>query len=367
MPETPKKVAFLPAHPSQVWILNEIASEVSAFADTEWYMRDKEITLELGDYLDLDYEVISKAGRGIWGNGKELMKNIRHCVRNTKKKGIDLWVTKYSAGSIASRLCRKKTISFIDDDIDVVPIIGYTTFPFANMVITPLETRMGRFEEKTLRFPGNLELFYLHPNRFNADPGIKKELGLREGQKYAIIRLSALQAHHDIGIRGIKEELIREIIHIYKGDIKVFITSEKQLSPEFEEHRLTIRPERIHHALYFAEFFLGDSQTMTSEAAVLGTPAYRLSDFVGRLSYIEKLQEYGIAFGYKPGKEDRLIEDLRKQREDRDFQNKVRERRDRYIEDSIDPLPFFVDAVRGILEGKNRKELFEWMKKKKYT
>ena len=47
--------------------------------------------------------------------------------------------------------------------------------------------------------------------------------------------------------------------------------------------------------------FIGDSQTMTSEAAVLGTPAIRCNSFVNRISYLEEEENtYELTFGFKP-------------------------------------------------------------------
>ena len=72
--------------------------------------------------------------------------------------------------------------------------------------------------------------------------------------------------------------------------------------------QLKISPEKIHHLLYFATMFVGDSQTMTSEAAVLGTPAIRCNSFVGRISYLEEEEhKYGLTFGFTPDKFDNLI------------------------------------------------------------
>jgi len=347
--ECKKKVAFLPAHPAQVWILNSVAKEISSFAEPVWYLREKEISTELADYLGIEYRVISRAGENVLGNVGELLSNTFKTVKYTQKNDIAMWVTKYSAGIIASWFLRRKSITFIDDDIDLIPYLSGTNFPFADVIIAPCNTRMGRFEKKTERFPGNFELVYLHSSRFKPDPAIFNELGLHEGEKYAVIRLSALQAHHDKGIRGISEGLLKEVIRLTDNDIRIFITSEKPISSQFEQYRLKIGPGKIHHALHYAKFFLGDSQTMTSEAAVLGTPAYRINDFVGKISYLEKLQNYGLAFGYKPGEEDILIYDLKENLENASLAKEMDEKRKQYLKDCIDPLPFFVNVIRRTL------------------
>ena len=57
----------------------------------------------------------------------------------------------------------------------------------------------------------------------------------------------------------------------------------EELTEDLKEYRLSIDPKDIHHILFFADIFISDSQTMTAEAAVLGTPSIRYNDFVGRL------------------------------------------------------------------------------------
>jgi len=55
--------------------------------------------------------------------------------------------------------------------------------------------------------------------------------------------------------------------------------------------------EAIHDLLAFADCYVGDSQTMATEAAVLGTPAVRTSAFVGDddMSNFRELEtEYGL-------------------------------------------------------------------------
>ena len=100
---------------------------------------------------------------------------------------------------------------------------------------------------------------------------------------------------HDKGIRGLSHETLRRVMRTVEDRVRLFISGEKPLPAEFEHLRYPIAPEKMHHALARAEFFLGDSQTMTSEAALVGTPALRINDFVGRLSYLEEIAGYGLS------------------------------------------------------------------------
>ncbi|MCK5833059.1 hypothetical protein KAH81_05235, partial [bacterium] len=208
-------------------------------------IRDKDISLKLAKLLGIDYETFSKASTGYTGNGIEILKNTAKAISYIRKNNIDIWVSKYGAAHIASWLTRKKSIAFIDDDIELVPLVAWTSFPFAKKIIAPEVTRTGRFDKKTIRFKGNFELFYLHPKRFAPDTAIYNDLGINRNDKFAVIRLSALTAHHDIGKKGISQKLLDGVLDVVKDRMHVFITSEKPLDSKFEEFRMPIPPHKI--------------------------------------------------------------------------------------------------------------------------
>jgi hypothetical protein len=87
---------------------------------------------------------------------------------------------------------------------------------------------------------------------------------------------------------------------------------------------------------------------MTAEAAVLGVPAYRLNDFVGRISYLRELEAEGLARGFVPGQEDALVVAI-----EREVARPDPERprvRQRWLDRVGDPLPWFLrllDDVAG--------------------
>jgi predicted glycosyltransferase len=182
---------------------------------------------------------------------------------------------------------------------------------------------------------------------------VRSELGLPEGQPYAVVRLSALEAHHDVGARAFPAELLRAVVRACREHgIRVFMSGEKALAPEWEPLRIPVAPERMHDAMAGAEFFLGDSQTMTAEAAVLGTPAFRLSGFVGRLTYLEELQAMGLAFGFRPGQEKALLTSLEALLRREDRRAEMASRRKRLLAEKIDPLPWFLETAEALAAGR---------------
>lgn len=348
-----KTVAFFPTHPSQIWMMRPIAEYVNAFAETIWILRDKDIARPLADGLGLNYISVSKASRGFIGNGLELIANIARCRRLTRSHKIDLWITKYGAGNIGAILGGARSLAFNDDDVDIVPLIAWTSYPFASVVVVPDVVRMGSFSKKALTYPGCHELFYLHPSRFTGNKSVLKMLNIGSNEKFALVRLSALQAHHDAGIRGVSFDVVRRVIKLTEGRLKVFITSEKHLPKDFEHLRLPIPPQHIHDALACAEFLFGDSQSMTAEAAVLGVPSFRLSSFAGRISSISEFEKYGLSYSAKPEKANELLMQLTSVLNMENRKEEFARRRQTFIKRKIDPVPFFADVIKMVLEHDN--------------
>lgn len=322
-----KNIALYPNHPSQLWVLKSVAEQIEEHYNIIWFLREKDIAVPLAEKLGIPFRIISKGSKGLFGNFVEYIKTVLQCLAITKKEKIDLWITKNGASHLAAKILGRKSIAFSDNDIDIIMLLAYSSFPFTNLIIAPESTDMGRWDKKTRRIPGNFEMFYLHPKRFKADSRIFSELGLANNERFAIIRLVSFTAHHDVGAKGLHNELISKIIDISKKHrLKIFITSEKPLEPELEQYRLKIPPHRIHHALYYAAYFLGDSQTMTTEAALLGTPAFTMSSFVGTINVMNELEEKGFSFSFKLGEEDALLHKLEQTIKAKDQKEKMRER-----------------------------------------
>jgi uncharacterized protein len=345
-----KTVALLPAHPSQVWVLHQVAKELAAHVNVLWYLRDKDRSGEIATALGIEFKILSTARKGLVGNAIEMLVDTFRAIRETRQQDIDLWVTKFGAGNIAAMLLGRKSLSFNDDDVDLVPMIAATSYRFAEKVLVTDVTRMGKYENKASRYSSFHELFYLHPARFTPDAGIRQELGLSGMERYGIVRLSALTAHHDVGIRGIAKEFLLGTIDRYKREMRVFVSAEKELDFELKRFQLEIKPERMHHALAYADFFLGDSQTMTAEAAVLGTPALRLNDFVGRISYLAELERYGLAYGFRPGEEPALLDRLDTIIRDPNSKQQFAMKRQKMLDDKIEPAPWFAQQILRALE-----------------
>ena len=195
-------------------------------------------------------------------------------------------------------LLRKPNINIGEDDAAVVMKYIKQIKPFVGIRLTPDCTDNGPIEPKSIHFPGYYKTAYLRPGYFTADTAVPARYGVDVTKPYFLIRFSALNAHHDKGIKGISNEIAERLVKILEPFGTIYITSERPLEPQFEKYRIKINPLDMHHVMAFASLYIGDSQTMAAEAGVLGVPFVRFNDFVGRIGYLRELEDkYELGYG----------------------------------------------------------------------
>jgi predicted glycosyltransferase len=123
----------------------------------------------------------------------------------------------------------------------------------------------------------------------------------------------------------------------------VFITTEQQIEPEFEKYRLPVSPEKIHSLLFYSAMFIGDSQTMTTEAAMLGIPSFKCNSFAGKLSIPGEIEnKYQLCFSFLPGDFEVMIQRIENLLNTPSLKDTFRSRRSRMLEEKIDLTAFLV-------------------------
>jgi len=201
---------------------------------------------------------------------------------------------------------------------------------------------MGFYNYKKIPFDGFKELGYLHPNKFNPDYSVVKRFN-PSGKKYFVLRLVSLLATHDVGAKGLDDENVLKIISKLEKFGNVFITSERQLPEKFEKYRLKINVNEISNVLYFAEILISDSQTMSAESAILGTPYLRYNDFVGKISYLNELEnKYELGYGFKTNQKDQLFDRLDELLSHDNLNKKYQTNRLKMIEEKVDLTDFMI-------------------------
>lgn len=247
-----------------------------------------------------------------------------------------------------SVLTRMKSIMLDDDDDAVEPFVTRFGHPFTDTVVSPDALRGKRKKKGTVFYPGYHELAYLHPARFTPDITVLKEAGLSPGEPYFVLRFNAFKAHHDRGVRGLDTAQKSELVSFLRNYGRVLITSEKEAEPEFRDCLITVSPEKIHSLISFSTMFIGDSQTMTSEAAVMGVPALRCNSFAGRLAIQEEEEKrFGLTYGFTPDKFDLLMARVRELLESPGLREEWKKRRGKLLEDKIDVTSFMAWFVEN--------------------
>ena len=178
-----------------------------------------------------------------------------------------------------------------EDDAAVIPLQAKMCYPGADTILTPDVCDDGKWNSKTTSYPSYHELAYLHPNHFTPSADIVREQGINPDKPYAIMRFVKLKANHDDNVQGINLQVALRLIEIMKPHMDIYITSERPLEPELEPFRIQINPIYMHDVMAYASLYIGDSQTMAMEAAVLGVPAIRFNDFVGKIGVMAELED----------------------------------------------------------------------------
>ena len=134
---------------------------------------------------------------------------------------------------------------------------------------------------------------------------------------------------------------------------KVCITTERDIDDEFKPYQLKVSPEKAHSLMYYATMLVGDSQTMTSEAAVLGTPAIRCNTFVGRIHYLEEEErKYGLTYGFRPDEAEKMFEKINELLAMPNLKEVWQTRRQKLLSEKIDYTQFLAWFVENYPESK---------------
>ena len=222
-------------------------------------------------------------------------------LKIAREKKTDIAIGSSITIAHASLFHRMKSILLDDDDADAVRLFSMFAHPFADTVLSPAALAHQRTHRRDIVYAGTHELFYLHPKRFTPDRSVPENAGIDLSKPYFIARFVSGKAYHDRGEKWITMEQKLRIIRLLENYGKVYITTERAIEPELEQWQLKVAPELIHHMLSFATLFVGDSQTMTSEAAILGTPALKCNSFARKLSVPNMLEdEYDLCYAFQP-------------------------------------------------------------------
>jgi hypothetical protein len=339
------RVAFTIQHPAHVHLFRNAIRELVGAGDSVFvFVRESDVATDLLEAYGIEYSRLAPKADSFAELAVAQVCYESRLLRNCLKIDPDVIVGMGEPG-VAHVATLLRTNGLLFTDTEGATIQNALAFPFADRICTP-DCFQGDIGPKQRRYPGYHELAYLHPDRFTPDESVFDGTDVDPDEKLVVLRLVAWNALHDIGSGGF-DDLEAVIECLESTGARVLLTSEAELPDRLAEYRVPTDPEDVHHLLHYADLFIGESSTMATEAAVLGTPALYVSTLT--TGYIDELQdEYGLVFRYgDDDRQERALAEAVSILEDYDAEKWTR-RRDRLLDDKVDTTRVLLDQIRDM-------------------
>lgn len=306
--------------------------------------RIKDCATHLLDRLAIPYRCISCSRRGAGGQIWEFLSRSARFVQLARRFAPDVLTGIMGPTiAVAGTLIRRPVYVFYDTEF--ARATNRFVYPLSTKVITPecYETAVGR---NHLRYSGYHELAYLHPAHFVPSVEAVRAAGIDVTSPYIVVRFVGWWATHDRRERGLTPEQKIRVVERLESYGRVVVTSESALPDQIAGRAYRGPVESIHHVVAYASLYYGESATMASEAAVLGTPSIYIAT-TGR-GYTSDLARFGLLTDFRDSEFEaslqracRLLEDL-----DRTAVEADRNRRT-MLSQRVDVTQFLVDLFEA--------------------
>lgn len=344
------KIAFFLNTPAHVHLYKNVIKNLESRGHKAIILaRNYGDTVNLLDEMGFEYFVYANVPASKYGKILALPFNVLTAYNFLRKKNPDLLIGMGVYSAYTSQLLRKKCIIF--NDSEPTPLQFMLFKPFVNAILTPSSFTKD-LGPKHIKFNSFKEIAYLHKNYFIPDPKIYDFLGINQNEDYVLLRFNAFDAVHDLGINGFSVDQKRLLVNELSKHARVFISSELKLPDDFNKYLLKIPKSRIHDILYYAKLVVADTQTITTESAVLGTPVIRFNSFVGKHdmgNFVELENKYHLIFSFNDPEKAiaRAVELIQKP----GLKNEWKQRRNKLLADKIDTTRFLVSFIGNYPES----------------
>jgi hypothetical protein len=309
--------------------------------------RNKEVTHELLNYYRIPFKSRGNGRRGYLGKFLYIFEADYKLLKEAKKFNPDLFLSFSSSyAAQVSKIMGKPHIAFDDTEHAKYEHLMYV--PFTDCIITPFCFKKD-FGKKHIRFKGTMDLAYLHPKYFFDDTNYLKELNLTS-TTFFILRFVSFNASHDRSQKGISNKYKSIIIDLLKDHGRVLISSEYNLSG-YEEYLYKGNPAKIHTLMKHANLFVGESGSMATEAAILGTSSVIMNSsikFFGVFDYLNKYKNL-----YLCENEEEMVIKIQELLQDNCLKDKSTNNSTNFISDNINVTDFMVWFVENYPESHN--------------
>lgn len=274
-----KRILFEIAHPKHFHQFKGLIQRLGEENEIHIIARHKDVVVDLLEAHGLTYQTYGAHGKNL----KEKIALIARILKDyraiCKTFRPDLVISKSSPyAAIAGKMMGFKTC--IMNDSEVVMLTNKFVAPLTSLMVTPVTFPKTK-SKKHVHVNGLFEEAYLSPEVFQPDASVLNTMGLESNAPYAVLRFVGWFANHDVGKAGFTLENKIELCALLEKKMRVFISHEGSLPKELTRYKLPTAPDKVHSVLHYASLYIGDSQTMATEAALLGTPSIRFNSFVG--------------------------------------------------------------------------------------
>lgn len=339
-------------HPAHVHFFRPIAEMIAqGGGEVLFAAREKEVTLDLLRAFSLPHETLSGIGGGFGGLARELGVRLARFTALARRFRPD--VLAGIMGPViapAGRLLGIPSVVFYDTE--TARATNTWVYPLATVVATP-EAWRGPTRSNQVLYPGYHELSYLHPVRFTPDPRVRAELGVGEDEPFALVRLVSFEASHDLGDRGFTDRV--GFVQSLARTIRVFVSAERGAPDALRPYVLPTPPDRLHHVLAAATFYVGEGATTAAEAAVLGTPAVFVH--TARLGYMLELERRHDLLFNRPRQADAEELCAGWARDPGATRERFAARRAAMLAEKLDVAAFARDLLARVVEGERPPDL----------
>jgi len=242
--------------------------------------REYTCTTDLLEWYDLPYEVYGYCDTSKHSLLSRLPAHYLRAIRQARRFDPDLIFGMGGYAAHTGAVTRTPTVLLIDSE--PASFDHTISTPFARAVLTP-NTFQKDLGENHYVFSGLKECAYLHPEIYEPNRSVRDRLGVGPDEPYVVLRLNAFGSQHDVGKAGITHEQCYQLIDRLSDDTTILVSDEgKNVNLEGVPARsFDLHPALMHDVLAEARLLIADTQTMVTEAALLGTPAIRSNSFVG--------------------------------------------------------------------------------------
>ena len=341
------RIHFEVTHPAHVHLFRHAIRELAADHSVVVTSREKDLTTDLLDAYDIEHTVLSSKGMRKIDLITEWIARDLRTLRYDYRYDPDVIVSRLNPTAVhAAVMTGAKSVVFHDHEGSNG--LAELLAPFTDRFCTPA-TFEGDFGDSHRRYDGFQELAYLHPDRFTPDRSTLREHGVDPDEPYFVLRFVSMGAHHDVGLEGLSAATKRRLVEELSEHGEVYVSSEGPIPDELSAQELPVPPEAMLDLLYDASLMVTDSNTMATEAGLLGTPVVRSGAYASdEFSNFSTLAEAGLVDSVPEATEtvDRALELAA----DPDANARWEQRRDAFLEDKIDVTEYIIETVLEVAD-----------------